>query len=341
VQPIVIPELGRSVSPWRDTTTLRKLYRLMREWKPDVVHTHTAKAGFVGRVAARLARVPVVVHTFHGHVFHGYFSAATTRFYMTLERLAARLADAIIANTEGLRDELVDTYRITSRERVFISPLAVDLEPFLTAPRKQGRFRAAWSIPADVPLIGIVGRLVPIKNHKLFMEAAARIRQELPQARFVVVGDGETRHDLEQQVQALGLRDAVTFTGWMRDLAAVYSDLDTAVISSNNEGVPGSITEALCARCPVVSTAVGGVPEMLEHGDVGLLVPPGDADALARAIISAVRQPLDGDRGREAALRRSGLNVILGQLDELYRRLLEKKGRMVRSGARPESASRA
>jgi glycosyltransferase involved in cell wall biosynthesis len=275
-----------------------------------------------------LAGVPVVVHTFHGHVFHGYFSPAKTQFFINVERFAARLSDAIIANTEGLRDELVDTYGITSKDHFFISPLAVDLEPFAVIPRKQGDFRKKWNIALDVPLVGIVGRLVPIKNHRLFLEAAARVRQQISNAHFVIIGDGELRSELEALVDELGLRDAVTFAGWVKDVAPVYSDLDVSVISSNNEGVPGSITEALVARCPVVSTSVGGVPEMLEHGEVGLLVPPRDVEALAQAIVSAIRQPLDGDKGRDAALRRSGLDMILGQLDELYTRLLTKKGRL-------------
>jgi glycosyltransferase involved in cell wall biosynthesis len=328
VKPIIIPELGRSINPLQDLTTLWKVYRLIRQWKPDVVHTHTAKAGFVGRVAARLAGVPVVVHTFHGHVFHGYFSPTVTQVFLNLERLTARLSDSIIANTEGLRDELVDTYRVTSKDHVYISPLAVDLEPFINAPRKQGTFRKAWNIPDDAPLVGIVGRLVPIKNHKLFIDAAARVRQQFPNAHFAIIGDGEIRAEIEKQVDELGLHKAVTFTGWMKDLASVYSDLDVSVISSNNEGVPGSITEALCARCPVVSTAVGGVPEMLEHGEVGLIVPPGDAEALAQAIIKTIQHPLDGEKGRAAALKRSGLDVILEQLDELYTRLLRKKDRL-------------
>jgi glycosyltransferase involved in cell wall biosynthesis len=326
VSPTVIPELGRSLNPLRDVMTAFKLFRLIRSWKPAVVHTHTAKAGFVGRVAARLAGVAVVVHTFHGHVFHGYFGSTATRVFLVLERLAARCCDAIIANTEGLRTELSETYRIAPKTKIHVSPLAVDLEPFLDTPRKQGRFRSAWRIPSAVPLVGIVGRLVPVKNHALFVSAAVLVRRRRPDARFAIVGDGETRPAIERQVEEAGLRDAVTFTGWTRDLASIYSDLDVSVISSHNEGVPGAITEALCARCPVVSTAVGGVPELLEHGAVGLLVPPGDVEALADAILRALDAPPDVERGREAALRRSGLPVILGQLDDLYTRLLRAKG---------------
>ncbi|MFN8374564.1 MAG: glycosyltransferase family 4 protein [Anaerolineae bacterium] len=328
VQPIYIPELGRSLNPLRDVTTVWKLYRLIRQWKPDVVHTHTSKAGFVGRIAAWLAGVPVIVHTFHGHVFHGYFSPAKTRFFILIEQFTARLSDTIIANTDGLRDELANIYHITSADHIFISPLAVDLEPFMKMPRKQGTFRRAWNIPLDVPLVGIVGRLVPIKNHRLFLEAAAQIRQEMANAHFVIIGDGELRAELEALVDELKLRDAVTFTGWVKEVAPIYSDLDVSVISSNNEGVPGSITEALVARCPVVSTSVGGVPEMLEHGAVGSLVKAGDRDGLAQAIISTLRNPPNGDKGRAAALHRSGLEVILGQLDALYTQHLTRKGRL-------------
>jgi len=326
VSPMVIPELGRSLNPLRDVATAWKLVRLIRSWKPDVVHTHTAKAGFVGRVAATLAGVPVVVHTFHGHVFSGYFGPATTRAFLALERLAARCCDAIIANTEHLRTELSETYRIAPKTKIGVSPLAVDLQPFLDTPRKQGRFRSAWQIPDHAPLVGIVGRLVPIKNHALFVSAAVLVRRRRPDAHFAIVGDGERRSAIERQVDEAGLREAVTFTGWTRNLTSIYSDLDVSVISSNNEGVPGAITEALCARCPVVATAVGGVPELLEHGAVGRLVPPGDAEGLADAILKTLDAPPDVERGRDAALRRSGLAVILGQLDDLYTRLLRAKG---------------
>ena len=329
IQPVIVPELGRSLHPLRDLATIWAVYRLIRQHKPDIVHTHTAKAGFVGRIAAWLAGVPVIVHTFHGHVFQGYFSSTTTQVFLLLERLTARMSDTIITLTEGLRRELADQYRITGKAHITVLPLGLDLAPFAAAERKNGAFRREYNIPAAAPLIGIVGRLVPVKNHALFLEAAAKIRAALPDARFVIVGDGESRAELEAQVDALGLRDAVTFTGWLRDLAPVYADLDANVISSLNEGTPVSVIESLAGCCPVVATAVGGLPDLLDHGDLGVLVPSGDADALANALLTLLASPPDssaGTRAQALMLNRYGIDRLTRDLDSLYRGLLQRKG---------------
>ncbi len=330
ITPHIIPQLGRALSPWRDLVTLVKLWRLMRRWQPDVVHTHTAKAGFVGRVAAWLAGVPVRVHTFHGHVFRGYFGPLKTRLFLTLERLTAHLSDRLITISPRLRDELVHTYRIASAEKFVVVPLGLELRPYLETPRGEDTFRVRYGIPQDAPLIGIVGRLVPIKNHALFLAMAARLRRRLPNAHFAIVGDGELRAALEAQAAALGLADAVTFTGFLRDLRAVYSDLDVLVIASDNEGTPVSIIEALAAGVPVASTAVGGVPDLLRGGERGHLAPAGDADALAEAVLAAYTEH---DPARQEALRQAigaqyGAERLSRDLAALYRQLLREKGRL-------------
>jgi glycosyltransferase involved in cell wall biosynthesis len=327
VQPLILPELGRTLNPLRDVITIWKLYRLLRRLKPDVVHTHTAKAGFVGRIAAWLAGVPVIVHTFHGHVFQGYFSPRTTQIFITLERLTARISDTVITLTEGLRRELADEYRITPSAHITVLPLGLDLAPFAAVQRKNGAFRRAHNIPANAPLIGIVGRLVPVKNHALFLQAAAQIYRQIPVARFVIVGDGELRAEIEAQAQALGLTDALTFTGWVRDLVPIYADLDALVISSLNEGTPVSVIEALTVGCPVVTTAVGGLPDLLDQGALGTLVPSGDANALAAGVIKVLRQPPDGTPASTLMLDRYGIDRLVQDLNSLYRGLLAKKRR--------------
>ncbi len=325
VKPLIVPELGRSIHPLRDLKTLWTVYRLLRRLKPDVVHTHTAKAGFVGRVAAWLAGVPVIVHTFHGHVLGGYFSPTMTRVFILLERLTARMSDTVITLSEGLRRELAENYRITRRSHITVLPLGLDLAPFAATARKSGAFRRAYRVPDDAPLIGIIGRIVPVKNHALFLEAAVRVRQQMPNVRFVIVGDGELRAQVEQQVDACGLRDAVIFTGWLRDLAPVYADLDANVISSLNEGTPVSVIEALTARCPVVATAVGGLPDLLDRGQLGKLVPSGDAAALAAALLDVLRTPPNGVQAQAFMLDRYGIDRLVSDLDSLYRGLLAKK----------------
>jgi glycosyltransferase involved in cell wall biosynthesis len=324
VTPVVIPELGRELSPLRDSVTLLKLWRLLRRERPDVVHTHTAKAGFVGRVAARLAGVPVVVHTFHGHVFYGYFGPAKARLFIALERFCARLSNRLVAPGEDLKRELVG-YRIAPAEKIAVVPYGLDLQPLANAPRRTGALRRELGLSDDARLVGVVGRLVPVKNLRLLLGAGARLKG----AHFAIVGDGECRPDLEARAAALGLRDRVHFLSWRRDLPAIYSDLDALAISSRNEGTPVSIIEAMAAGVPVVSTAVGGVPDLIEDGRTGLLVPPEDAPALADALDRLLRDQdfahTLAETARPLALERFGVERLADDLAALYVELLAEK----------------
>jgi len=325
VRPFIVPELSRSLNPIRDLRTLWKLWRVIRREKPDVVHTHTAKAGFVGRWAAKLAGVPVIVHTFHGHVFEGYFGSRKTQMFIGLERFTSRITDVILTLTEGLRRELVDKYHITRPERITVLPLGLDLQPFADTPRKSGVFRQAWGIAPDAPLVGISGRFVTVKNHALFVEAAAKIHAARPDARFVMIGDGELRAQVEAQIDALGLREVVIITGWLRDLTVAYADMDVFVISSVNEGTPVTIIEALSAGCPVVATRVGGLADLLEGGRFGTLTPSGDRDALAAGVLAVLAEPPDITDAQRAMLNRYGIDRLAADLRALYRALLTKK----------------
>ena len=322
---VLIPELGREIAPWNDLVTLVRLYRLMRRERPHVVHTHTAKAGFVGRIAARLAGVPVVLHTFHGHVFHGYFSPAKTRLFLLMERLGARLSTRIITISPSLRDEIAE-YGVTGRDRIVVIPLGFELDAFASQPRATGDFRRSLGLPNDAKLVVAVGRLVPIKNIPLLLEAAAIARQQDPRIHVVLIGDGELRAELEARAEALGMADAVHFAGWRRDLASVYADLDAVVISSHNEGTPASLIEAMATGCPVIATRVGGVPDMIVDGRTGRLVPPGDREALAAALLALFREPELTTRmaklARERTLERHQATRLVGDIDWLYRELL-------------------
>jgi glycosyltransferase involved in cell wall biosynthesis len=325
VHPQVIPELGNTLNPLRQLASIWRLYLFIRQYQPDIVHTHNAKAGFAGRVAAWLAGVPVIIHTFHGHIFDGYFGRFKSHLFLWLERLAARMSDTIIALTEGLRSEMAEKYHLTRRRRITVLPLGLDLEAFANTRRKTGEFRAQWNIPAHAPLIGIVGRLTPIKNHALFLQAAVKVCEGQPDARFVIIGDGELRADIESQVDVLNLRPSVIFTGWQRDVASVYSDLDVFVNCSINEGTPVPVIEALAAGCPVVVTAVGGVPELLDHGALGRLVPSNDATALSQAIIETLTRPPDTSEAQTTMRNRYAIDRLVNDLDGLYRGLLAKK----------------
>ena len=325
----LIPELGREIAPWSDLVTLVKLYRLMRRERPHVVHTHTAKAGFVGRIAARLAGVPIVLHTFHGHVFHGYFSPAKTRLFLLIERLGARLSTRMITISPRLREEIAE-FGVAETDQIDIIPLGFELDEFASQPRATGDFRRALGIPGDAKLVGAVGRLVPIKNIPLLLEAAALARQEDPDIRVVLVGDGELREELQARAAALGLAQAVVFAGWRRDLASVYADLDAVVISSRNEGTPASLIEAMATGCPVIATRVGGVPDLIVDGETGRLVPPGDREALAEALLTLFREPAGTVRMTELArrrvLERHQAKRLVADVDRLYRELLTTAG---------------
>ncbi|MCB9435602.1 MAG: glycosyltransferase family 4 protein [Anaerolineales bacterium] len=324
ITPYIIPDLGRSISPIRDAKTIVKLYRLMRTYKPHVVHTHTAKAGFVGRIAAWLARVPVRVHTFHGHVFHGYFGKAKTCLFLWLERGCAKLSSRLITISPSLRDELVEHYHIASQERFVVLPLGIDLGVF-AQPTSQdpAAIRQHYNLPVSSKLIGIVGRLVDIKNHALFLEAAHQVILQRQDVHFVVVGDGELHAGLEQQVESLNLQSYVTFIGWVKDLAPLLHTIDILALTSNNEGTPVSIIEAMAAGIPVVATAVGGVPDVLGGGSLGTLTPAHDPKAFADALIRV----LDGNHpstqeAQMTALERYSLERFMKDIDQLYRSLL-------------------
>lgn len=317
--------LARSINPAGDLRSLFELYKLMKQFKPDVVHTHTAKAGFLGRVAAWLARVPVRVHTFHGHVFDGYFGKLKTHIFLTMERIAARLSDRIFTLTDSLREDISQTYGVCPIEQIQVLPLGLNLERFRESKRGVGDFRKVWNIDPESKIIGIVGRLVPIKNHELFLETAAIVAEKLPEAVFAIVGGGELMPVLRQQALELGLEEKVRFTDWQQELCPIYSDLDTLVLCSDNEGTPVSIIEALTAGCPVVSTDVGGVSELLQGGKLGRLVPRRDSSALAEAILASLEDTVTVEQ-RDYMRESFGIERLVGDLENIYTDLLEQKG---------------
>lgn len=331
IQPLIIPELGRNISPLRDIKTIFKLYRLMRQFRPDVVHTHTAKAGFVGRIAAWLARVPVRVHTFHGHVFHGYFNPLKTKVFLWLERFTARLSTRIITISPTLKDELVNTYHIGPAQKFIIVPLGLDLHPLATKPSVAtlSQIRQERGIPASKKLIGIVGRLTAIKNHELFLEAVQKIAAQRDDLHFVIIGDGEERPNLEQSVKNRGLSEQVTFVGWFQDIGLILYQLDVLVNTSDNEGTPVSVIEAMVAKIPIVATAVGGTPDMLKDGEFGRLVPPRDSDQLVQAILETLEN-VDSEilsKAQTYALNRYDISRLVNDLAALYHDLLVEKGK--------------
>src|SRR5438309_2693195 len=255
VQPVSLAALGREISPLDDLVALARLVQIVRQVRPDVVHTHMAKAGTVGRLAARVCGVPLIVHTYHGHVFHSYFGHARTRVFLTIERALGLATHRIVVVGDGQRDEIA-SYGVAPLTKIESIRLGLELSPFLRADTARGALRRELGIQAGTPLVGIVARLVPIKAHEVFLEAAVRIRAALPPVQFLVVGDGERRQELETLVQRRGLSQAVRFLGWRRDMRNVYADLDVVALTSRNEGSPVGVIAAGAARRAVVSFAV-------------------------------------------------------------------------------------
>jgi len=318
-----IPELGRRVSPWQDGVALARLVSLLRQVRPDIVCTHTAKAGTLGRLAARMAlgRQVRTVHTFHGHVFHGYFGAFLTAGVIRTERALARRTDRILAISPAQRDDLVDVYRVAHDRQVRVVPLGLDLQRFLEVDREHACALRADLSPDDAPVLTCVGRLAPIKNHRLLLDAAGLLAARGLRFRLVLVGGGSEEAALRAQAAALGIADRVRFLGWRRDVAEIYAASDVVVLSSHNEGTPVSLIEALAAGVRVVATDVGGVRDVLDEGRLGTLVAPGRPDLLADSLQAASESRgsrAESDVRRLEIRRRYDVGRLADDLDDVY-----------------------
>ncbi|HEY3381058.1 MAG TPA: glycosyltransferase family 4 protein [Vicinamibacterales bacterium] len=324
-----VRDLGATIRPLSDVRAFASLLRLVFREHPDVVHTHTAKAGTLGRLVASLYNLTrtsknrcLIVHTFHGHVLEGYFGPWATRAVRVSERLLGRLTDRIITISERQREELVGRFLVAAPDRVSIVPLGLELDPFLSIGGPDPQFRRSIGFPEDALLFGCIGRLVRIKDVPTLLRAMVLARERAPAVRLAIVGDGDQRHALEELAVSLGLQDTVRFLGWRRDLLTVYTGLDVVALSSRNEGTPVALIEAMAAGRPTIATEVGGVPDVVKHGETGLLVPAGDparlADAMVRMAESAEYRRRLGEAGRRAAATYQSEHLIR-RLTALYR----------------------
>ncbi|MGA2819258.1 MAG: glycosyltransferase family 4 protein [Anaerolineales bacterium] len=327
LSPLVIPELSPDIG-LRDGIALVKLVREFQRWHPDIVHTHTAKAGTLGRLAARLAGVPAVVHTFHGHVLRGYFPRPLEDLFRTIERGMALLTDRIVTLSPSLRADLIEM-RIAPSSKIEVIPLGMDFSGLVGPGGPRGYLRQELGIENLHPIIGTVGRLVSIKNHAMFLRAARSMVDSGSQANFVIVGDGELRQSLEAQARGLDLTARVYFLGWREEMSPIYGDLDIFALTSNNEGTPLSLLEAMAAALPVVATSVGGVPDVVTDQVNGLLVRPGDGEAMAeswrRILKDPARSQRMGARARQDVIGRFGLERMLEKMRALYRSIAEER----------------
>lgn len=349
VRPLYIEEMSRELSP-KDAVSLIKIYRTMRRERPDIVHTHTAKAGTVGRAAAFLykwltpgtligrPRKVRVVHTFHGHVFHSYYGKTKTNVFIAIERVLARLAtDRIVTITAQQLDEINKQVRVGRSQQFEVIPLGIDLAAFADDGAKRESFRRELNVSENELLIGFVGRLTEIKNIPLFLEVAKIYNEseEAPKARFVIAGDGHLRSSLEAKATKLGIAEKVVFVGNREDADVVYAGLDLVALTSLNEGTPLSLIEAMASARPVISTAVGGVVDLLggsreDHEgfavhERGVSAASGDAAGFAKGLIylsknERLRFGLEAN-GRAFVNAFYSKERLIEDIKSLYRRL--------------------
>lgn len=286
-----IPALGREVAPLRDLAALARLVRLMRRTRPTVVHTHTSKAGLIGRLAARIARVPIVIHQPHGHVFYGYWSGRRTKLYVALERLAARWTDCIITLTErGTEEHLARG--IGRREQYVSIPSGVPVAELKARRLGRAEARAPLGIAESAFVVAAVGRFVPIKGFDVLVSALPKLVLQFPESRVILVGDGPARDALRTRALALGVERCLVMPGVTDDVAAHVAAADVLAAPSRNEGMGRVLVEAMALGIPVVATSVGGIPDVVIDGECGRLVPSDDAGALGKALIELARDPL-------------------------------------------------
>ncbi len=269
----IIPEMKRSIHPVNDISAYLKIKKIIREFKPDIVHTHAAKAGAIGRRAAFACNTPVVVHTFHGHVFHSYFGGLRTFIYKTIERNLAKKVSAIIAISEKQKEELAGIHKICPAEKIHVIPLGFDLQRFHdNAEEKRKAFRAKHNLGDAEIAIGIIGRLVPIKNHSLFIEAIKFVSEKSHRKiKAFIIGDGDERQKIEAKIKELQLETIITLTSWEKNVDKVYPGLDIVCLTSFNEGTPVSLIEAQAANKPIVSTNAGGIENVVIPHKAALL----------------------------------------------------------------------
>lgn len=306
-KPIRIPELQREISLIMDLQAFLRIFSILKQKAPDIVHTHTAKAGFSARFAVIVynllfRRDVKIVHTFHGNVFEGYFNPLSSYLFVLIERIIARFTDIIVAISESQKLELRDKYKVAPDYKLRTIRLGFNLHPFVESTNLRGRFKERIGVDADTRLIGIIGRLVPIKNHHMFLDSVRLflIRNHDQKVKFVIIGDGELRKVLENYAKRKGIEKHIIFCGWIRQIPLVYADLDILALTSKNEGTPVSIIEAMASGVPVLATDAGGVRDLL--GSVNRMGPENAFQYCERGIICHKNDAVGFGRGMEALI---------------------------------------
>lgn len=337
LKPVIVEEMLREIDLQNDYAAYRKIKKIIRDFKPDIVHTHASKAGTLGRLAACSCKVPVIVHTFHGHVFHSYFGKLKTTFYKNIERYLAKKTNAIIAISEKQKKELSEIHRICSAEKISIVPLGFDLSKFQeNTGEKRSAFRTKYDLEEDEIAISIIGRLVPVKNHALFLEALKIVSEStMKKIRAFIIGDGEERQAIEAKAKTLnisftntgGERSLLTFTSWIKEIDIALAGSDIIALTSYNEGTPVSLIEAQAANKPIVSTNVGGIENVVIADKTALLCENNDPDQFAKALLKLIEneqlRKSMSEKGWEHIKEKFHYTRLVKDMEELYQKLLK------------------
>lgn len=337
IEPLVISELQREPNIVKDIVSFYKLYRFIKKEKPDIAHTHTAKAGAIGRLAAKLSGVPVIIHTFHGHTFHSYFSPFKTKIFLLIEKTLTRITDKIVVIGKRQSEEIKRYLYLNRDDKLALIPLGFDLSRFLKSDEEEekDKLREELNIPVEAMVIGIIGRLTAVKNHRMFLETAREIKKKNADKmiKFVIVGNGELKEELMALSDKLGIKDDAVFTDWRKDMNLVYRALDIVVLTSLNEGTPVSLIEGLASAKAVVATDVGGVHDVVENGKSGFVVPMNDVEAFSEAVSILMN---DGEKrkrfglyGRDFVKDRYSKDKLIDAIENLYCKELQKKRRQL------------
>ncbi len=341
IEPFIIPQMQREVSAVFDYQAFQKIKSIIRDFRPDIVHTHASKAGALGRHAALSMKVPVIVHTFHGHVFDSYFSQWKTSLYKSIERHLAAKSSKIIAISENQKLDLSYRYRICPADKISVIPLGFELDHFRkNISEKRLAFREKYQLQDNEIAIGIIGRLVPIKNHSMFLEAIKIAKTKTNRKiRAFIIGDGESRDSIKQKAIDLGIDfvngqgdfkpATLTFTSWITQMDYVNAGLDIVALTSLNEGTPVSLIEAQAAGTPVVSTRVGGIENVVVPGETALLTKNGDADDFAAKLVTLIENDdlrfEFSQKGWQQVGEKFHYNRLVSEMETLYYDLLAQK----------------
>jgi len=339
LNPIVIPTMLRELNPKKDYESYLKIKEIIADFKPDIVHTHASKAGALGRLAAINSNVPHLVHTFHGHVFHGYFNPIKTKMYKTVERYLAKKTDRIVTISNIQKTELGVEHRICPLDKIEVIPLGFDLDRFqVNQEENRNTFRIKYQLKEDTVAIGIIGRLVPIKNHELFLKGIQFIKKNSKtKIQAFIIGDGESRNTIEEQAKKLGLSfdnkantDVdIVFTSWIKKVDTALPGLDLVALTSLNEGTPVSLIEAQAAEKAIVTTNVGGIENVVLPNKSALLSEIDDENGFCKNLIKLVDDSIIrmefSKAGKEFVFNNFHYNRLVKDTSELYHKILDKQ----------------